>query len=488
VATTIATSTFAQPLTRVGARALLRLTNGNLLLVAHTGTAIVSLEGATLAALAAATPVQIAASTGTADATNLAIAGQAEFIGTISAGSTPTRASYASGAWTTGEAVGAGTANAAAWDAYVLTSGGTDYYHVMEAGNNAASLSNFIHAGLSTTPSLFSAPAFTSVFNYNGANCFIGLPWNGRSLSVGLESGGHLMWSATQSVTATGAANTADYPSAVLIETLGAGYSAMNNLAGVADAADGTGNAYIAYNDTTGIVVRGLSSATDATMSGHSWSAKVSATTQVSDKHPALFCDSTTGHVYLYWIDGGAANAIKRAPLTISGGVVTVGATTTIVSTTATRNYLTSIRADSGTATLAWTEGTANPYVVMATQDSVAPVAPSDFTLSPTSASGLPSVASGAFTVAATGTPSASVAVALSDGGAGGTFTPSSVTLTATANPSATFTYTPSSVAGPRSATLTAQASGGPDDRAHGDVQRHRGVGRHGTDHGRDAP
>jgi len=464
--TQITTSAFAQPTTRVGARPFVRLTNGNLLFLAHTGTALVSREGATLAALVAATPAQIAASTGTADATNPTLLGQAEFFGSTSNGSTPTRSSYASGAWTA-QTVGAGIPNASASNGFMVTAGGVDYYHTVTAGNDTASMSEAIHAGLTGAQTISSQPGMAGGMQYGGANCVSAFAWNTLLGTVAIDKTLNLMWSATKPLNS---ATTTDYPAAVLIEALPVGSATSNNLAAVNDRGDGgsTDTVYIAYHDTTGIVVRALAAATDATMTGHSWSAKVSATTQATDRHPALFRDDATNSVYLYWIDGGAANAVKRAKLTISGGVVTVGTVATVISTTATRNYLTSIANDTGTATLAWAEGTANPYAVMATQDSVAvPVAPTDFTLSPASASGLPSVASGTFTVSASGTPSASVAVALSDGGAGGTFTPTSVTLTATANPSATFTYTPSATAGPRTVTLTATPSGGGMTTAH---------------------
>ncbi len=77
-------------------------------------------------------------------------------------------------------------------------------------------------------------------------------------------------------------------------------------------------------------------------------------------------------------------------------------------------------------------------------------------TWSPGSATVHPSAAT-SFTVAANGTLSASATVALSDGGAGGTFSPTSLSFSSTTT-SATVSYTPPATLG--SITLTASAAG----------------------------
>jgi lysophospholipase L1-like esterase len=91
--------------------------------------------------------------------------------------------------------------------------------------------------------------------------------------------------------------------------------------------------------------------------------------------------------------------------------------------------------------------------------------AATDFSLTPSSQNTNPGSASGSYTVTPNGTPSASTTVALSDGGAGGTFEDgggaaiTSLTFTSAAGQS--FTYTPAGEATGSPIMLTATASGG---------------------------
>ena len=91
--------------------------------------------------------------------------------------------------------------------------------------------------------------------------------------------------------------------------------------------------------------------------------------------------------------------------------------------------------------------------------------AASDFTFTPASQTTSPGSATGLYTIAPVGTPSASTTVALSDGGAGGVFkdnggaTIASLTFTTAAGQ--TFSYTPVGGAASSPITLTATASGG---------------------------
>ena len=86
-----------------------------------------------------------------------------------------------------------------------------------------------------------------------------------------------------------------------------------------------------------------------------------------------------------------------------------------------------------------------------------APVTATAYTLTGPS-SGTVSVASGNFTVAASGTLSSAVVVTPSDGGNGGTFSPTTVTLAAGTNSAGTFTYTPAST-GAKSISTTNNGS-----------------------------
>ncbi len=82
-----------------------------------------------------------------------------------------------------------------------------------------------------------------------------------------------------------------------------------------------------------------------------------------------------------------------------------------------------------------------------------------DFSLAPSSQGTAAGTATANYTVTPNGTPSSSTTIALSDGGAGGSFTPATLTLTTSA--AKTFTYTPSGSASPGTITLTVIASGG---------------------------
>jgi lysophospholipase L1-like esterase len=91
--------------------------------------------------------------------------------------------------------------------------------------------------------------------------------------------------------------------------------------------------------------------------------------------------------------------------------------------------------------------------------------AATDFTLTPSSQTTAPGTATGNYTITPNSTPSASTAIALSDGGAGGTFKNSPGTTitslvftTSTAQP---FTYTPAGGATTTPIVLTATATGG---------------------------
>jgi len=93
------------------------------------------------------------------------------------------------------------------------------------------------------------------------------------------------------------------------------------------------------------------------------------------------------------------------------------------------------------------------------TLDDTNTTAATDFTFTPSSRTTAPSVATGNYTITPNGVPSSSTTVALSDGGAGGTFSPTSLTFTNSI--AQTFTYIPASGVGGSTKTLTATASGG---------------------------
>ena len=81
-----------------------------------------------------------------------------------------------------------------------------------------------------------------------------------------------------------------------------------------------------------------------------------------------------------------------------------------------------------------------------------------DFAISPGSLSAFPDQPTGPYTVSLNGTPTSTLTVALSDGGAGGSFSPSSLTFTH--DIPQTFVYTPAAGTGGFIATLTGSGSG----------------------------
>jgi hypothetical protein len=96
-------------------------------------------------------------------------------------------------------------------------------------------------------------------------------------------------------------------------------------------------------------------------------------------------------------------------------------------------------------------------YAVFTTTTSSA----TDFSLTPSSQTTLPGTATGDYTVTLNGTLASNETVALSDGGAGGTFTPSSLNFTsANAGTPQEFTYAPASGTAGDSITITVMASG----------------------------
>jgi hypothetical protein len=106
-----------------------------------------------------------------------------------------------------------------------------------------------------------------------------------------------------------------------------------------------------------------------------------------------------------------------------------------------------------------WQEGASTGSAIdnVSLDDLIQPA--TNFSLTPSSLSASPGAPTGNYTIALNGPPSASVAIALSDGGAGGAFTPASLTIDDQANHS--FTYTPAAGATSSPITLTATASGG---------------------------
>jgi len=132
---------------------------------------------------------------------------------------------------------------------------------------------------------------------------------------------------------------------------------------------------------------------------------------------------------------------------TVSGGTIT--GQTVNSATSATLTYTAPGSAGTVTITDPSTGATANLTINAAA---------TDFSFSPSSQN-TTGGAGVVYALQANGTPSASVPIALSDGGAGGTFSPTSVTLTDST--SHNVTYTPSNSASPGTITLHAQASGG---------------------------
>jgi lysophospholipase L1-like esterase len=142
----------------------------------------------------------------------------------------------------------------------------------------------------------------------------------------------------------------------------------------------------------------------------------------------------------------GTGTSFSGTPFAASGGTITAQSVTS--STSATLTY--SAPSSAGTVTLTDTGSSATtPLTINA-------VPATDFTLTPSSLSATVGSPTSNYTVTPNATPSTSTTIALTDGGAGGTFLPMSLIFTTST--SQTFTYTPA-FAGTK--TLTATASGG---------------------------
>jgi hypothetical protein len=169
--------------------------------------------------------------------------------------------------------------------------------------------------------------------------------------------------------------------------------------------------------------------------------------TQSISVSPTSVLTSSTGNSLT--ITGVATN-FSGMPFAASGGTITGTVINSV--TSATLSY--SAPSVAGNVTI--TDTGSGKTCMLA----VAALA-TDFSLSPSSLSTSPTVATGNYTVTLNGTLSTNETIALSDGGAGGTFTPSSLTFTSgNAGTPKTFIYTPPSGTGGTTKTLTATGSG----------------------------
>jgi len=157
--------------------------------------------------------------------------------------------------------------------------------------------------------------------------------------------------------------------------------------------------------------------------------------------------------------DGGAGGAFKN------GGGTTITSLTFTSAAGQTFTYTPAGGATSSPITL--TATASGGFGATHTASCVLNIPATDFSVTPSSRSATPGSATAAYSVALNGTLSANVVVALSDGGAGGTFknsggaTIASLTFTSgNAGTGQTFTYTPPGGSAGETITLTATGSG----------------------------
>ena len=142
-----------------------------------------------------------------------------------------------------------------------------------------------------------------------------------------------------------------------------------------------------------------------------------------------------------------------------AGGTFTPTSLTFTTSTAQTFTYTPSSGGTTSPITL--TASASGGFTASHTTQCVLNIPATGFTLTPSSLTTTPSVATGNYTVALNGTLSSNETIALSDASAGGTFSPTSLTFTsANAGTPQTFTYTPASGTGGTTETLTAWATG----------------------------
>jgi lysophospholipase L1-like esterase len=201
-----------------------------------------------------------------------------------------------------------------------------------------------------------------------------------------------------------------------------------------------TGAGYIGFYDN-GVTSAGATSGIDNISVDNLVELAVSPTSVMASSSGNSLTLSATG---TSWTAGTPGSPT----FTVSGGTIT--AQTVASATTAT---LTFTAPSSGPITIT------DPSTGASISLTINSVTATDFTVSPSSQTTSPGVATGNYIVTPNGTPSSSVSMAFSDGGAGGTFTPSSLSFTTSA--AKTFTYTPSGGASAGTVMLGLSATGG---------------------------